>query len=169
MKDFRKCLIVFSLAIVTILISSWYATPISEEEVIVKPEPIEHIELSSRSEDAIAEQADRWKSLGEFTLTAYCSCSSCCGKWANNRPIDEHGNEIVYTSTGSVAKAGRTIAIDPSVIPYGTKVKIGDTIYTAEDTGGAIKKNRIDVYHDDHQSALKFGKQKKEVFILVEE
>ena len=39
-------------------------------------------------------------SLGEFKLTAYCSCSICCGKWAYNRPVDENGKEIVYGSIG---------------------------------------------------------------------
>ncbi len=31
-------------------------------------------------------------SLGEFRLTAYCSCEKCCDGWAKNRPLDKNGN-----------------------------------------------------------------------------
>lgn len=103
--------------------------------------------------------------IGEFKLTAYCSCEKCCGVWATNRPKDEHGNDIVYTSTGAVAKAGRTIAVDTSVIPYGTEVSINGQIYVAEDCGGAIKGNEIDVYFDDHTEALIFGVQYADVYL----
>ena len=101
----------------------------------------------------------------EFILTAYCSCEKCCGKWALNRPKDEYGNDIVYTATGTVAKQGRTIAVDPEYIEYGTKVIIDGVTYVAEDCGGAIKGNRIDVYFSDHQRALEFGKCTKTVYI----
>ena len=111
------------------------------------------------------EPTEEWRSLGTYTLTAYCSCQKCCGQYALNRPIDENGNPIVYTSIGAIAKAGVTIAVDPSVIPYGTEVKINDRIYIAQDTGGNIKGARIDVYFDDHQEALHFGSQTAEVFI----
>jgi 3D (Asp-Asp-Asp) domain-containing protein len=67
-----------------------------------------------------------------------------------------------------MAKANHTIAVDPSVIPYGTKVMINGIIYTAEDCGGAIKGNRIDVYHDTHSEALDFGVQYAEVYLVVE-
>lgn len=96
-------------------------------------------------------------SLGQFKLTAYCPCSKCNGKWAGG-----------ITSTGAMAKSNRTIAVDPSVIPYGTKVMINGEIYVAEDCGGAIKGNRIDVYHDTHSEALDFGVQYAEVYLVVE-
>lgn len=109
--------------------------------------------------------AETWESLGTYELTAYCSCEICCGEFARNRPTDEHGNPIVYTSIGAVAKAGTTIAVDPRVIPYGSEIQIDGHTYIAQDTGGAIKGNRIDVYFDDHQEALVFGRQKAEIFI----
>jgi 3D (Asp-Asp-Asp) domain-containing protein len=111
------------------------------------------------------EPEEEWRSLGKYTLTAYCSCQKCCGQYALNRPLDENGNPIVYTSIGAVAQAGVTIAVDPRVIPYGSEVKINDHIYIAQDTGGNIKGARIDVYFDDHQEALQFGLQTAEVFI----
>lgn len=86
------------------------------------------------------------------TATAYCPCKKCCGKWADNRP-----NGIVYTASGTVAKAGRTIAVDPSVFPFGTVLEINGVQYVAEDTGSAIKGNKIDIYFDDHDAAIAFG------------
>ena len=166
LKNFRKQLIFSSLVLLLLLaILSGYTTieldeaneyKIEEVEVLVEEEPVTTTE-------------SYWKSLGEYTLTAYCSCQKCCGKYAVNRPLDDNGQPIVYTSTGTIAKAGRTIAVDPKVIPYGSQVQIGDTIYTAEDCGGAIKGNKIDIYFDRHQSAWDFGRQKQEVFILMED
>lgn len=61
------------------------------------------------------------------------------------------------TSTGTVATASRTIAVDPRVIPYGSKVKIDGKEYIAEDCGGAIKGNRIDIFVDNHDNTLEQG------------
>lgn len=91
--------------------------------------------------------------LGKFKLTAYCSCKECCGKTDG------------ITATGTKAKAGRTIAVDKNVIPYGSKVMINDKEYVAEDCGGAIKDNRIDVFFNTHDEALKFGVQYACVYI----
>lgn len=90
--------------------------------------------------------------LGEFKLTAYCPCMKCCGKTDG------------ITATGTTATEGRTIAVDPRVIPYGSTVTIyfadgTSHTYTAEDCGGGIKGNRLDIYFDDHQAALQFGVQ----------
>lgn len=95
----------------------------------------------------------------QMVATAYCSCKKCCGKYAENRPKDENGEEIVITASGTRAKAGRTIAVDKSVIPFGTEIIIDGKTYIAEDTGGAIKGNRIDIYFDNHDEALNFGKK----------
>ena len=108
---------------------------------------------SSESSQPPAEEI----SLGEFLITAYCHCSQCCGKSDG------------ITSTGTVATESRTIAVDPTIIPYGTKVKIDNVVYVAEDKGGAIKGNRIDIYHSTHQAALEYGKQSHEVFVLEKE
>ena len=62
------------------------------------------------------------------------------------------------TKTGTVCEEGRTIAVDPSVIPLGSKIYIendplgGDGYYIAEDTGGAVKGNIIDIFADDGES-----------------
>lgn len=120
---------------------------------------------TENDKDGDTNQAVEPVSLGNFKLTAYCSCSLCCGKWANNRPVDENGNEIVYGSIGERLKEGYSIAVDPAVIPYRTEVIINGHTYKAQDCGGAIKGNRIDVYFEDHQAALEFGVQYAEVYV----
>lgn len=113
-----------------------------------------------------ANQVIKPVSLGNFKLTAYCSCSLCCGKWALNRPVDENGNEVVYGSIGERLSEGYSIAVDPSVIAYNSKVIINDKVYEAQDCGGAIKGNRIDVYFSSHEDALEFGVKYAEVFLM---
>lgn len=93
--------------------------------------------------------------LGTFKLTAYCACPQCS---------DGYG---ACTALGTPCIAGRTIAVDPSIIPYGTEVEINGHTYTAEDCGGAIKGNRIDIYFDSHAEALEFGVQYSNVFTLT--
>ena len=117
--------------------------------------------------DGDTNQAIEPVSLGEFKLTAYCSCVKCCGKWALNRPLDENGNEIVIGAIGERLAEGYSIAVDPRVIPYGTEVIINGRTYKAQDCGGAIKGNRIDVYISDHNRALEFGVRYAEVFIAT--
>ena len=83
----------------------------------------------------------------EFHVTAYCGCYSCS---------EGYGTQ---TSTGVTAEAGRTIAVDPDVVPYGSKVQINDHTYVAEDCGGAINGYEIDIYMDEHSSTDRFGSQ----------
>lgn len=78
-------------------------------------------------------------------VTAYCGCTSCSGKWGTQ------------TSTGATCTQGRTIAVDPSVIPLGSKVEINGHTYTAEDTGGGVKGNHIDIYFASHSATQAWG------------
>lgn len=110
------------------------------------------------STSELESELNEWENIGEFKVTAYCSCEKCCGVWAENRP-----NGVVYTASGEKAEAGKTIAVDTSVIPFGTEVKIGDVIYTAQDTGSAVRGNVIDVYYDSHEEALNHGAKYQEV------
>ena len=84
--------------------------------------------------DQLQKQVDelsKWKSLGQFTITFY---------WPGE---DKYGS---LTSTGMIAQEGRTIAVDPSIIPYGSTILINGDEYIAQDCGGAIKGNKIDVF-----------------------
>lgn len=86
--------------------------------------------------------------------TAYCGCSQCCGK------------SDCITASGTRATEGRTIAADTRILPIGTHVLIGGNEYIVEDTGSAIKGNRIDVFFDSHSDALKFGTRYLEIEVI---
>jgi len=63
------------------------------------------------------------------------------------------------TATGKVADEG-TIAVDPKIIPFGTTVEIKDIgVFIADDRGGKIKGNRIDIFFDSKEEAKDFGKK----------
>lgn len=97
------------------------------------------------------------KSLGTFKITHYCPCSICCGPWADG-----------ITSTGKTAVTNHTIAVDPTQIPYGSKVVINGQVYVAEDCGGAIKKNCIDIYVATHAEGQNKGVYYTDVYLLQE-
>lgn len=95
------------------------------------------------------------KPLGKFRITHYCPCSICCGPWANG-----------ITSTGVTATTNHTIAVDPSQIPYGSQVVINGQVYVAEDCGGAIKTNCIDIYVASHEEGESKGVYYTDVYLI---
>lgn len=95
---------------------------------------------------------------------------------------DSHGGRVVYvrataysafdpgnsgrTATGKILQRG-IIAVDPSFIPLGTRVYIpGYGEATADDIGGNIKGNRIDVAFDTYEEAIAYGVQDVELYIM---
>lgn len=88
--------------------------------------------------------------------TGYCNCRSCAGKWAG-----------CMTASGTRPRAKHTIAVDKRLIRLGTKVKIGNIIYRAEDTGGAIKGKRIDVYYSSHRQASAHGVKYQNIKVYI--
>lgn len=93
---------------------------------------------------------------GKFKASFYCPCAKCVGE-----------KKIVRTSTGNLPYPHKTIAVDKNVIPLHSIVYIkGLGFYVADDTGGDIKGNRIDIFVNNHQEALKLGTKTVEVYIL---
>lgn len=117
---------------------------------------IENRDLSQELEELkanILEDDNVLNYKGEFLATAYCSCAICCDEYASNRPVVNY-REIVFTASGSIAEQGVTVAVDPKVIPIGTKIYIeGIGVRIAQDTGGMIKGNRLDIYYNNHDDA----------------
>lgn len=147
------------LIVVAILATSAQAVEASPEESSVVSEDYDPAWDIPATESAVCNDVF----LGEYTLTAYCACSRCCGVWANG-----------YTATGTWATEGRTIAVDPKVIPYGSRVLLiwpdgTQREYIAEDCGGGVNGNHIDVFFNDHQAARVFGVQSAMVYMEVEE
>lgn len=83
--------------------------------------------------------------IGEYEVTAYAGGS--------------------LTATGTVPRPYRTVAVDPQVIPYGTILYIeGVGEVVAEDCGGAIKGQRLDIYLPSEGECVQWGRQSREVW-----
>ena len=82
----------------------------------------------------------------EMDVSAYCKNSCCTGRFADG-----------ITASGAVAE-GLICAADPKY-PFGTKMTVGDVVYTVEDRGGLIKENKLDILFPTHKEALKFGRK----------
>lgn len=94
--------------------------------------------------------------MGKFNLS-----------WYSPKELGKSSASQLRTSTGTIPKEGRTIAVDPKVIPYGSIVYIQDYGYfIAEDCGGAIKQNRIDIFTNSHEKAIKEGRKVANVWVL---
>ncbi len=111
------------------------------EEVEAKIQLAEQVKSGAADKPA-------WTNAGTFRIYHYCPCYYCCGK----RPGDANYG---LTATGTVATEGRTVAVDPSVIPLGSEVLINGVAYIAEDTG--VTGKTIDLFVMDHAQAAAMG------------
>lgn len=140
------------------------AYTVKEDKYFVLGEPVSY----SKSSSASAKTAEKKEkpaagkdtssssdgtSLGMFSLSGYCSCEKCGG-----------GSGL--TCSGTVPRAGHTIAADLTVLPLGSKIRIGSTVYTVEDRGSAVQGKMIDIYYDSHEEAVSHGRTEQEVFLL---
>lgn len=130
----------------------------SRKEVIVEAKSPGTEEIVIKEESEVEEVVPENVSLGVCKLTAYCK---------ENYPHICNNGSSNSTATGTVPTVGRTIAVDPSVIPYGSQVIINGHTYVAEDCGGAIKGNKIDILFETHKEALQFGVQYAEVLRVI--
>ena len=125
-----------------------------------KPEPVEAevVQYDPPPEpmpEIIAEEPVR-RLHGSCRITAFCACSACCGEWANNRPLDENGNPIVYGASGKELTPGVSVACS---LPYGTEIQIDGLpgTYIVEDRTAEWIQDKyngmtVDIYMDSHES-----------------
>jgi len=131
-------LVLISIAVIIVLsqngqIDSFLVR--TETEVVIKKEPVFITEVK--------EKETEWF---YFVATGYSA----------NDPVQGTNN---ITATGKEIKSGM-IAVDPKIIPLGARIEIKDTgIFVAEDTGGKIRGNRIDIYFETQEEAKEFGRQ----------
>lgn len=112
--------------------------------------------------DSIVSTFSRGISLGSFTLTAYTAGYESTGK----KPGD---HDYGITSSGVPVQDGVTVAVDPRVIPIGSRLYIEGIGYRiAQDVGGAIKGKHIDVFMSDLKTARTFGVKHKMHVDLVD-
>ena len=114
-------------------------------------------ELTARIE-ALRQVTEKY-SVDTFQVTAYSPYDNVSGMCNDGNPN--------VTATGTKPRPG-TIAVDPNVIPYGSKIIIiyedGTVEYgIAEDCGGLIKGNVIDVFRQTYKEAVKHGRREATV------
>lgn len=129
---------------------------VSQEKLEEIKNIVQEEEEEEEDFEELSTNTPKTQNLGVYTVTAYCCCKECCGK-------SETHPEYGITASGKRATEGRTIAVDPNIIPLGTTVYLNGVPYIAEDTGSAIKGKKIDLFINDHQRAQEFGVQEMEV------
>lgn len=110
------------------------------------------VQVASRGQGSSAPTSGTELTVQSTAYTAYCN--GCSGKTATGFDLRSNPN-------------AKVIAVDPRVIPLGTKVWVEGYGYAvAADTGGAIKGNKIDVFFPDKSQAYKWGRKKVKIRIL---
>ena len=105
------------------------------------------IEKANATEDMYGQK------LENFQITYYCPCEICYDKASK------------VTASGTPVAEGKTIATDPNVIPYGTKVIIGGHVFTAEDTGRKVQGNQISIYVNNHAEVSASDTENTDVYL----
>ena len=95
-----------------------------------------------------------------FTITAYCPGKCCNGEWAG---LTASGKSIDYYVRRNI----RIAAVDPSVIPMGSRFTYRGLEYRAVDIGGKIVGRRIDLLMPDHRTAEDFGVKKEQGIVII--
>ena len=157
---------IYLITIIFILIFVWLVSQNNQDKIDTLKRDIsinhQRIQTLHNLLSKMEKQLDKETTLSsvrgmQMIATAYCNSKVCI-----NVPAWRDGK----TATGTKARIG-VIAVDPAVIPPGSTVYIkGMGYFKAEDTGGAIKGNRIDIFVGDYKKAKEFGRKKVEVIIL---
>lgn len=129
-------------------------------EILQSAEPVQ-----SKLTQTVSIKQPALTSLGTYTVTAYCPCEKCCGKWSAQHESRKGTDYIQRTASGTIPTAGRTVAADTSVLPFGTVIVIDGHEFTVEDRGGGVNGKQIDIFFDSHEDALKWGRQTKTIYI----
>ena len=151
----------FILSSLTIIKGNVVKSDIISEEIITHPvtevvrrgtkEPLPKVqtEVALRS----------YTKVMEMTATAYTAGFQCTGK--------KPGHPAYGITASGVPVDHGIVAVDPNIIPLGTKLYIegyGESL--AADIGGSIVGNKIDLYHESLEEAKKFGRRTVKVYVL---
>ncbi len=138
-------------------------------EEIVSTEPVNKVVKKGTKVEEVKVASSRGEStrrpVSANNTNSNSTSSSSRGKHISVVATAYTGHGI--TATGTKPKWG-TIAVDPSIIPYGTKVYIPqfNKTFIAEDCGGAIKGNKIDIYMNDETSVRNWGRKTIDIYIV---
>ena len=141
------------LAATALIVALSYSTAYaSRVEVGAQPptETTQYVTLPDVIEEIHEEPEEKWESLGRWKLTAYCPLECCNGK-----------GRAWKTASGMPMVIGDTVATGR--LPFGTKLKINDHVYTVTDRG--VPYGTVDILHESNSAACKFGIRYAEVWI----
>lgn len=134
--------------------------PVAQSWLSVTDDVLTHIDANADGSGTLTTASGQ-----ELTYTQVLSCKATA--YTTQR------QSWKKTATGTTARVG-AIAVDPKVIPYGTRMFIvsadGSITYgvaTAEDCGGNIKGNRIDLFFDTYNECISFGVRTCDVYLLA--
>ena len=132
-----------------------YVGPITEAAPESLPEAVNEVPVATMPDavmvEPVGEPHEQWESLGIWKLSAYCPLECCNGR-----------GRAWKTASGAPMVIGDTVATGR--LPYGTKLKIRDHIYTVTDRG--VPYGQVDILHESNAACYRFGIQRAEVFIL---
>ena len=127
------------------------AIPTEAQKAAQPPTGVNETHIATMPDAVMVEPVgERWESLGVWLLSAYCPESCCNGR-----------GRAWKTASGAPMIIGDTVAVGG--LPFGTKLKIRDHIYTVTDRG--VTGKHVDILHESHRAANRFGLQHAEVFI----
>lgn len=167
-----RLIYLLSLLFWAALITALLLVPAKSQEAEQTPPTLEDMKLeavlSFADVNAEAAQPLTYEDLFRDTATVLTDCTITyyC---AEQRPhICGTGSGL--TATGTPVTPGWTCAVDPGIIPYGSEVMVdfGDRVefYKAQDCGGAVRGNHIDLAVDTHANALQKGTQTATVYVM---
>ena len=133
-----------------------YGGPITKQSPEEPPVGVNEVIAIATMPDAqmverVGEPHEWWESLGVWKLTAYDPYECCNGR-----------GRAWKTASGTPMVIGDTVATGR--LPFGTKLKIRDHVYTVVDRGTPY--GHVDILYESHSAANRFGIQRAEVFIL---
>ena len=169
-RNYFKKIILVASVLTAIMTGSVYAATQKEVDYVTGPafglnadqyettldsyKQQQEAELVAKEDEEIAalKASARGRSVGRFKAYAYS--------------LDTDPSNV--TTAGTRPTVGRTIAADWSVLPRGTRVRIGnsDTVYIVEDTGGDIKGKTIDIFMNNDSEARSHGVRYPELFVI---
>lgn len=108
-------------------------------------------------QDMQSKQKAKYQYIGTFLLTGYDDCYLCQEEFVGT------------TALGVPPRENHTIAVDPKIIPLGSHVLINDIEYVAEDVGGGVNQNHIDIFVGSHAETFSdFCNGYAEVYLINE-
>lgn len=178
-RNLARLILILSVIVWAIIVVSVLVTPVKsdavpteepkEDDGRIPGDDVPAVERCYMTDEEIYEDLENYyieqallakaNKIEDVKVTHYCCCVKCCGK----------DDGITYS--GVKAVPGVTVAVDTSIIPLGSDVLVdyGDGelhYYRADDIGGSVRGNHIDLAVTTHEEALQLGIKRATVYFV---